>query len=268
MTIAPARRLSRTARFGAALAAVAGAATLALVTVVPAGAGEPGFAQPAPGAPSGYLRVGHLAPAVPAVDITLATFAGTNREVVKKAAYGAVTDYVVLEPGTYTIAMRPAGAPQETPPVLSQAVDITAGSASTVLVFATGAGGQPEPRLTVDDLSAPPAGLGRLRIVQGTADLPPVEVTPVGAAPIATALAYGTTTPYTTLAEGRWTLQVKAGDKVTEGVVDVRAGSSSTIVVVNGTNGPELRPLVDNTAAGPAPTGGVETGGGGTAGGR
>lgn len=263
-TIAPHRK-SRLA-----IAAIAlGAAALGLFAVLPAVAAEQAPTQPAPGAPTGYLRVGHLAPAVPAVDITLATFAGTSREVVKKASYGAVTDYVVLEPGTYTIAMRPAGASQETPPVLSQAVDIAAGSASTVLVFATGAGGQPEPRVTVDDLSAPPVGMGRVRIVQGSADLPPVEVTPVGAAPLTTNLTYGTTTPYSTVPEGRWTLQVKAGDRVTEGVVDVRGGSSSTVVVINGANGPELKPLVDNTAtAGPAPAGGVETGGGGTAGGR
>lgn len=265
MTTTTPRRAARLAVVATALAT----AVLGLVAVLPAGAAEQTPAQPSPDAPTGYLRIGHLAPAVPAVDITLASFAGTNREVVKKAAYGAVTDYVVLEPGTYTIAMRPAGAPQETPPVLSQAVDIAAGSASTVLVFGTGAGGQSESRLTVDDLSAPPTGMGRLRIVQGSADLPPVEVTPVGAAPIVTNLAYGSTTPYTSLAEGRWTLQVKAGDRITQGAVDVRAGSSTTVVVLNGVNGPELKPLVDTTATpGPAPAGGVATGGGGTAGGR
>jgi len=258
--------LRRTSRLAVAGAAV-GAAALALFAVLPAIAAEETPAQPAPGAPTGWLRVGHLAPAVPAVDITLATFAGTNREVVKKAAYGAVTGYTTLEPGTYTIAMRPAGAPQETPPVLSQAVDIVAGSATTVLVFATGAGNQPEPRLTVDDLTAPPPGMGRVRLVQGSADLPPVEVTPVGAAPLARDLAYGTTTPYSTVPEGRWTLQLKAGEQITEGVVDVRGGSSSTVVVVAGATGPELKPLVDTTgSAAAAPSGGIETGGGGTAG--
>lgn len=252
-------------KIAALAAALLGAATFALLAV-PAGAAENTLAQPAPGAPNGWLRVGHLAPAVPAVDITLASFAGTNREVVKKAAYGAVTGYTTLEPGTYTVAMRPAGASQETPPVLSQAVEIVAGSATTVLVFATGAGGQPEPRLTVDDLTAPPPGLGRVRIVMGAADLPPVEVTPVGAAPMVTNLAYGSTTPYTTMPEGRWTVQLKAADKITEGIVDVRAGTSNTVVVVNGPNGAELKPLVDTTPAAAVPSGGVETGGGGTAG--
>lgn len=257
-------RASRRTAAGAAVGAVA----LTLLAGLPAvAAAESSASATAPDASTGRLRIGHLAPAVPAVDITLATFAGTDREVVRKAGYGAVTPYTSLDPGTYTIAMRPAGASQETPPVLSQAVEIAAGSATTVLVFATAPGGQPEPRATVDDLSAPPAGMGRLRVVQGSADLPPVEVTPVGAAPLARDLAYGTTTPYTTLPQGRWTLQVKAGRQISEGVVDVRGGSSGTVVVLAGSNGPELKPLVDTSSAEVAPSGGVETGGGGTAGG-
>lgn len=109
--------------------------------------------------------------------------------------------------------------------------------------------------------------MGRVRLVQAAADLAPAEVTPDGAAPIARDLTYGTTTPYTPLQEGRWTLRLRAGDRTADGTVDVRAGSSSTVVVAEGDTGPELLTLVDSTGAGAVPSGGVETGGGGTAGG-
>lgn len=136
----------RTSRLALLATAVAAAVAAAALVVLPATAAEPApaAAQP-PDAPTGWLRVGHLAPAAPPVDVTLATFGGPERQVVQKAGYGAVTPYSALPPGTYTISMRPAGASTETPPELSQAVDVTAGTPLTVLVFATGPTGSSRP---------------------------------------------------------------------------------------------------------------------------
>ncbi|MDT7657369.1 MAG: hypothetical protein QOF38_2084, partial [Pseudonocardiales bacterium] len=57
---------------------------------------------PAPGAPSGWVRLGHLSPKTPPVDIYLSPFGLPQRVAFRQAAYGVVTPYKTLAPGTYS----------------------------------------------------------------------------------------------------------------------------------------------------------------------
>ncbi|PPK67553.1 DUF4397 domain-containing protein [Actinokineospora auranticolor] len=243
---------------------VAGAMVAVLALLVPRQAA----AQPA----QGWVRLGHLSPAAPPVDVHLAPFGGADEVLVRKAGYGAVTPYTALPAGAYTVSMRAPGTGADTPAALSATVRITPGTAYSLLVFATGPGGALREDLVIDDLSAPPPGTGRLRLVQGSPTLAPVtaEVGLPGSAAearLADRAAYGLTGPYTDLAEGRYTVRLRGGSAEpaeTTVSVDVRAGSATTLLATETGGALTTTALVDSAGAAATPLRGVETGAGGT----
>lgn len=242
--------------------------TAVALTLVGAGAAS---AQTAPATnPSGFVRLGHLAPDVGPVDVYLAPFGGAEQSVIRKAPYGSLTPYKTLAPGDYTIAMRPAGTPVTAAPMLSSQLTVTAGSAHTVL--AKGRMGALSTSVITDDLTPPPADVARVRLVQGSTKAQDLTVEAVGGPTLARGLAYGTATGYANVAQGRWTLKVTAPNgssaMATAPVVDLAAGSVNSLLVTDTKSGGfAVTAVVDaagiNTAAAPAK--GVETGAGGTA---
>lgn len=220
--------------------------------------------------PDGFVRLGHLAPDVGPVDVYLAPFTGAAQSVITKAPYGSLTPYQTLPPGEYTLAMRPAGTPATATPMLSSQVTVTAGSAYTVL--ATGTTGALTTSVVTDDLTPPPADSSRVRLIQGSTKAQDLTVTAVGGPTLAAGVAYGTATGYANVAQGRWTLDVTAADGssavASAPVVDLKAGSVSSLLITDTTNGGfAVTPVVDATGISTAttPAGGVQTGAGGTA---
>jgi hypothetical protein len=239
--------------------------TLALPGVASA---DTGAAPSAPAsAPTGWVRLGHLSPKTPPVDIYLAPFGQPEKVAFRKAGYGNVTPYSALPQGAYTVSMRPADAPATSTPALSANVDIKEGVAYTALVFENGQNGTIKPTLLTDDLEAPAAGTGKVRVVEAATGKAPVEVSAVGGPTLATGLNYGDTSPYNAVPEGRYNLSLKEGANTTQANVDVRSGSVNTIVVVDSPSGLKVTPLKDSTGstAAQSPAGGIATGGGGTA---
>ncbi|OLR94206.1 DUF4397 domain-containing protein [Actinokineospora bangkokensis] len=241
---------------------VATASLLLLSTALPVPS-----ATAAPGAGIGWVRLGHLSPEVPPVDIYLSEFGQPEQVVVRKAGYGAVTPYSSLAPGAYTVAMRPADAAPTTPPALSATVDITGGTTYSLLVFATGSGGTLRGDLVVDDQRPPAQGTGRVRVVQGAAAQAPVSVDVTGHRPLADTAAYGVTTPYQDLPPGAHQLLLRGTAAQSPATVDVAAGSKTTLLVTEVDGQLKATPLVDAAGPGVKPLLGVETGGGGAAGG-
>ncbi len=81
----------------------------------------------------GYVRLAHLSPNTPPVDVYLYSFGHAQPVIVlKHVSYGTVSPYETVESGGYTVAMRAAGAASSSKPVLSTTVEITAGGAYTV----------------------------------------------------------------------------------------------------------------------------------------
>src|SRR5436189_1719465 len=113
----------------------------------------PAAAAPGPGPDMGWVRVGHLSPPVPPVDVCFARFGEQERVAIRKAGYGAVTPYSTLPPGNYTLSMRPADAPAGSPPALTATIGIKGATAYSLLVFATGPGGALRGDLVNDDLT-------------------------------------------------------------------------------------------------------------------
>src|SRR6266567_6669070 len=84
-------------------------------------------------APTGWLRLAHLSPNTPAVDVYLYSFGNSHaRVVLHHVSYGTVSPYLPAAAGVYTVAMRPAGATASSAPVLSTAVHLHVGDAYTV----------------------------------------------------------------------------------------------------------------------------------------
>jgi hypothetical protein len=237
------------------------AAALLLVALTPVTA----EAATAPGPGVGWIRVGHLSPKVPPVDIYFAPFGQAEKVVIRKAGYGAVTPYSSLGPGKYTLSMRPADAAAGTPPALSATIDVAERSAYSLLVFANGPDGTLKGDLVTDDLTAPGAGKGRVRVVEGSAAIAPVSVEGPQGVSLAKDAPYGQTSSYVDVPEGRWPLQLSGGSVKSTADVDVKAGTSTTLLVTENAGALKANPISDGGSLPEPPKLGVETGGGGTA---
>lgn len=206
---------------------------------------------PAAGAqePTGQIRLGHLSPTTEAVDITLSGPEGdgsVDQRVAGGAGYGAVTRYLSLVPGRYSISMRPAGSDPDAPAPLAAGLQIAAGTAQTLLFFDNGAGGSVRGELVDDDLATPVPTDGKVRLVQGADGLPPLQALAVGGPTLATDLPYGTVTDYATVAAKIWNVRLSAGGQTLAGKLPVGGGSVNTVVVTKDEAGRlSVTPLVD-----------------------
>jgi hypothetical protein len=69
-------------------------------------------AASAASAPEGWVRIAHLSPRAPAMDMYLYPFGEPGRAtVLRDVGYGNVSAYMALSPGQYTVAIRGFGAP-------------------------------------------------------------------------------------------------------------------------------------------------------------
>ena len=104
----------------------------------------------------GWVRIAHLSPKAPAMDMYLYTFSNPGHAtVLRDVGYGDVSAYMAVSPGQYTVAMRGFGAPSSSAPALSTSFMVSAGTAYTVAALG------PDPGLRVevlqDQMTAPAA---------------------------------------------------------------------------------------------------------------
>src|SRR5579863_6725333 len=73
----------------------------------------------------GWIRLAHLSPNAPAVDVYLYSIGNSSAmTVLHHVSYGTVSNYETVPAGDYTVAMRGAGKPASSTPVLSTSVDV------------------------------------------------------------------------------------------------------------------------------------------------
>ena len=125
------RLFRHVARLAAITTLLGGAAVLAAAASPAASAASVTGASPA-GTQDGWVRIAHLSPKAPAMDMYLYPFGDPGDMVVlKDVSYGDVSAYQALSPGEYTVAMRGFGAPESSKPALttsfakSRAADVT-----------------------------------------------------------------------------------------------------------------------------------------------
>lgn len=221
---------------------------------------------PAGAADTGMLRLAHLSPDTPSVDVYVDSVSTPDTGIVLTGVgYGTVSDYQSVPAGTYTVSMRSAGAPASSAPVLSTTVTVTPGSAFTVAGVGTFA--QLGLKVLDDDLTAPPVGEARARVVNASQTLSPAAVALAGGRTLSSALAFPDLTDYVAVPGGSTSLQVSgASGAPTDLPVDLADGSSYTVLLLDGDSGVRVQTVLDAASPGVVPTGGVEAGGGGAAG--
>ena len=234
-------------------------ATSALLLGIPAAATA--FASSATTG-TGWIRLAHLSPNTPAVDVYLYSFDNSKAMIVlDHVAYGTVSPYESVQAGDYSVAMRAAGASATSQPVLSTSVTIAAGHAYTV----AGMGPESGLRLQVlDDKLTTAPGQAEVRVIQASLKQQVVTVT-LGSTVLASDLKFASVSDYQPVSPGTQSVTVSAGGTDAKSSVTLPAGTVHTLVVLDGASGLEVVNLEDASGSGKPPLGGVSTGFGGTA---
>jgi len=253
---------ARVRRISRLLAACA--MTLAMLTVAaPALASAATPAMPAtPATLTGWLRLANLSPGAPAFDIYLYPVGNMDaRLVLRDISYGMVSGYEAVPAGGYTVAMRRAGQPASSLPVLSSTISVGAGHAYTIASM----GPSSAPRLELlNDTLTTPKGKGLVRIIQASLHQSRVTVTADGHV-LVRDLASGSATSYAAVTPRTWNVRA-SGETMSATDRDTwAAGTSYTLVVLDGAGHLELDCLTDGAASKVQPAGGAAMGFGGTA---
>ncbi len=213
---------------------------------------------------TGWIRLAHLSPNTPAVDVYLYSFGNSDAQIVlHHVAYGTVSPYETVTAGDYSVAMRASGASPSSQPVLSTSVTVKAGHAYTV----AGMGPESGLRLQVlDDTLTTPPGKSLVRVIQASLKQQTVKVHCSCGGDITPKAPFGSVSSYAPIPPGTWTMTATGTSAKTSEPVTLVAGSVHTLVILDGASGLEIVDLEDAAGVGNMPAGAVSTGFGGTAG--
>jgi len=227
----------------------------------------PASAAPAQG-PAAMVRGAHFSPDTPSVDVYLTNFAGgTTTLALSNVGYGDVSNYQRLDPGLYTVGMRPAGASPSTPVAFSWKLDAKPGAAFTAL--AIGMNKSLQGRVLSDDLTPPPTGQSRVRIIQASDRAPTAHVAAEKGPVFGAKVPFAATTDYAPFPAGTWPVTATSADNpklTTTTNVTLTAGHDGSIVVLDDAKqGISVRFVDDAIGTDLPPSGPVAAGGGATA---
>jgi hypothetical protein len=210
----------------------------------------------------GWVRIAHLSPDAPAMDMYLYPF-GNPRDliVLRDVSYGDVSAYQTLSPGEYTVAMRGFGAPSSSKPALTTSFMVSSRTAYTVAALG------PDPGLRVEvlrDQMTAPEGKALVRVFQAALKQPQVTVS-YGPDVLARQLAFGAATSYIAVSPGDQMVRFAATGADATMPVKLAADTIHTIVVLDDSSGLKIDALTDAVGSQIMPRGGANTGFGGTA---
>jgi hypothetical protein len=250
-------------------------------SAAPAATPNAGFVAASSGG-TGWIRFGHFVPSQGPVDVT----AGTT-VLGKNLVFRAVTSYVSVPAGTYTVSIRSATATASAPPLATGQATVTSGGAVTAAAIAASGNSTSsnptqgiELRMYTDDLTGPLPGQALVRVIHALPGAPVVTAQLAANATTTAAsltsqptlsfrpIGYGQASSYTSVPAGTYDLKVGSAGKapiVTGTNWPVTAGTISSIVLVQAASGPTVEVLSDAVAASSAPIGSMQTGFGGTA---
>ncbi|WP_049979449.1 DUF4397 domain-containing protein [Halolamina rubra] len=161
------------------------------------------------------VRVAHLSPDAPNVDVLV-----DGEAVLEDVAFGAVSDYLSLAAGTYTVTVTPAGDSETT--VFEGEVTVEAGVAYTVAAIGEVSedADQPfEPLILEDDREPASGDNARVRAVHASPDAPAVDITAGGGETVLfDGVAYGESGS-TEVPAGDYTLEIRGDTEGNDGEV-------------------------------------------------
>src|ERR1700750_111482 len=194
-------------RRGAGLAMLLGAATLSLGMLAGTAASASASSMPSG---MGWVRCAHLSPNSAPVDIYMYSFGDPMAmDVLRHVPYGEVGMYMKMPVGEYSAAIRPAGAPASTTPVISASFMVHAGQAYTVAAMGPARGLRLQ---ALNDRMTTPRGKSLVRVIQASLKEHRVTVR-AGSATLASGLAFAGVTPYGTDKPGHWMVHAVGGSE-------------------------------------------------------
>jgi len=212
---------------------------------------------------TGWIRLAHLSPNTPPVDVYLYSFGNSHAMIVlHHVAYGTVSPYEKVKVGEYTVAMRGAGAAPSSQPVLSNSVRITPDGAFTV----AGMGPAKGLRLQVlrDQLTTPP-GRSLVRVIQASLRYQKITVM-ANHRTLARALIFAHVTNYVSTPPGSFDVHVAGMGGKGAADIALASGTIHTLVVLDASgHSLQIANLEDAAGSSVMPAGGAATGFGGTA---
>lgn len=195
------------------------------------------------------VRVAHLSPDAPAVDILV-----NGQRAVTNLAFKEVTPYFPLPAAKVRVQVVPAG--QSSPVVIDAELDLREGIYYTVA--ATGFLAQIRPQVYTDALAGlfPRAGYARVRVVHTSPDAPAVDVAVKGGPVLFQNLPFPRAGQYLVVPAGQYDLEVRVAGTGTvalelPGVV-LESGKTYTVFAVGSVRAGSLTvvPVVDASALG------------------
>src|ERR671910_3887656 len=161
---------------------------------------SPTFAQ---GGGQAQVRVAHLAPDAPNVDVYV-----NGDPVLTDVPYTTVSDYLSLPAGTQQVTVYATG--DTTSPVIEAPVELAAGGAYTVAAVGLVADDSLTAQVYEDDLRDPASGNAKVRVVHASPDAGPVDVIPRGGQALVEGLTFPEASPYAEVPARSYTLDVNA----------------------------------------------------------
>ncbi|MDW8357329.1 DUF4397 domain-containing protein [Thermus sp.] len=148
------------------------------------------------------VRVAHLSPDAPAVDVLV-----NGQRAITNLAFKEVTPYLALPAARVRVQVVPAG--QNSPAVIDAELDLREGVYYTVA--ATGFLAQIRPQVYTDALAGlfPRAGFARVRVVHTSPDAPAVDVAVKGGSVLLSNLPFPRASGYLVVPAGRYDLEVR-----------------------------------------------------------
>ena len=210
----------------------------------------------------GWIQLAHLSPNTPAVDVYLYSFGNSSAQIVlKHVAYGTVSPFEQVAAGDYTVAMRGAGSPASSKPVLSTAVDVAAGHAYTVAGMGPASGLRLQ---IIPDVMTTPAGKALVRVIQASMQQNTVTVKGDGTK-LASHLKFAQVTSFKAVSPGTFSVHAKGSTESATASIALTAGSVHTLVVLDEPGTLSIDNLTDAVGSTGIPAGAPATGLGGTA---
>ncbi len=235
-----------------------------LAVVLGLAAGTLGLAIPAASAAktAGWLRLAHLSPNTPAVDVYLYSFGDPSaRIVLRNVSYGTVSGYDRVPTGEYTVAMRMPGARATSKPVLSTTVNVATGHAYTV----AGMGPASGLRLQVlRDRLKTPRGKALVRTIQASMHQNAVTVR-AGTTVLGRKLKFTAVTAYQAVKPADLTVHAVGESEQGSDEFMLDANAIYTVVVMDDNGHLKVACLMDSAGSKVMPNGSAEMGFGGTA---
>lgn len=192
--------------------AALGVATLVLLGFVGAGIITVGANSGEADSGAAQVRVAHLSPDAPAVDVLV-----DGSAVLEEVPFGTVSDYLQLPAGEHTVTIQTA---ENDTVVFEGNVTVEAGTAYTIAAAGEVSEETFGPQIYVDDFEIPSSDNASVRLIHASPDAPAVDVTVASSgAVLYDNVSFTNATDYATVPAGNYTLEIRPATADNDGEV-------------------------------------------------